>query len=173
VLAALGGLAIMRQGGPIRFHVADGKWFMSVRSFMLELGVGLPLAILNVVALRFTEGQPISWQNPLAAFLDAFQPGIVEEVIYRFALWGLFWLLLPSSLPDRAIWFSGLLAMLIHNYAHFDALFVQSPLVALGMGLVMAIVWGLLPTLLARRQGMESAIAFHWLQDFARFVAGF
>jgi membrane protease YdiL (CAAX protease family) len=74
---------------------------------------------------------------------------------------------------DRAIWTSGVLAMLIHNYSHFDDLFVQSPLVALGMGLVVAIVWGLPEMLLARYKGLESAIAFHWVQDFARFLAGF
>jgi hypothetical protein len=173
MLATLGGLTIMRQGGPIAFHIADGKWRMSAHSFVFGLAVGIPLAVLNVFGLQFTQGQSLSWQNPPAALLDAFQPGIVEEVIYRFALWGLLWLVLRTSLHDRAIWTSGLIAMLVHNYSHFDDLFVQAPLVALGMGLVIAIVWGLPPTLLANYRGMEAAIAFHWIQDVARFLAGF
>ncbi len=54
-----------------------------------------------------------------------------------------------------------------------DDLFLQAPLVALGMGAVLALFWGLPPLILARRRGLESAIAFHWLQDAARFLAGF
>jgi len=41
------------------------------------------------------------------------------------------------------------------------------------MGLAMALIWGLPPTFLAQHRGMESAIAFHWIQDFARFLTGF
>jgi hypothetical protein len=172
-LAALGGLAILRQGGPIPFHAADGNWRETSRGVLQGLAIGLPLAVVNGFALRFTQGQPIQWQNPSAALLDALQPGIVEEVIYRFALWGLLWLILRNSLPEKAVWLSGLLAMLAHNYSHFDDLFLQSPLAALGMGVALALLWGLPPLLLARRRGLESAIAFHWIQDAARFLAGF
>lgn len=38
---------------------------------------------------------------------------------------------------------------------------------------VTAIIWGLPLTLLARFKDLESAIAFHWIQDVARFLAGF
>lgn len=172
-LASLGGLAIMRQGGPVRFHAADSNWREMSRGILLGLAIGLPLALLNVLALQFTQGQPVQWQNPIAALLDALQPGIVEEVIYRFALWGLLWLGLRNSLPKQAIWLSGLLAMLVHNYSHFDDLWIQSPLVALGMGAALALVWGMPPLLLARRRGLEAAIAFHWIQDVARFLTGY
>ena len=97
----------------------------------------------------------------------------MEEVIYRFALWGLLWLALRNDLPTRAVWASGLLATLAHGYAHFDDLFLQSPLTALGVGALIILLWGLPPMLLAHRQGLESAIAFHWIQDVARFVTGF
>lgn len=172
-IAALGGLVIMRQGGPVQFHSATGNLRSAGRGSLIGLAVGLPLAVVNVIALQFTQGQSIQWQNPLAALLDALQPGIVEEVMYRFALWGLLWLVLRHTLPTRATWLSGLLAMLVHNFAHFDDLFLQSPLVALGMGAVLALLWGLPPLILARRRGLESAIAFHWIQDAARFLAGF
>lgn len=135
--------------------------------------VGLPLAVLNAIALQFTQGRSIAWQSPLAALVDAVQPGMVEEVVYRFGLWGLLWLALRRSLPERAGWLSGLLAMLIHNFAHFDELFMEAPLIALGMGLVMGLLWGVPPMVLARRRGLESAVAFHWIQDAARFFAGY
>lgn len=171
--ATLGGLVVMRQGGPVPFQAAMGNWRKSDGAILLGLAIGLPLAIVNVFALRFTQGQALQWQNPSAALLDALQPGIVEEVIYRFALWGLLWLALQNSLAEKAPWFSGLLAMLIHTYSHFDDLFIQSPLMALAMGTALALFWGLPPLLLARRRGLEAAIAFHWIQDVARFWAGY
>lgn len=172
-LAALGGLAIMRQGGPIQFHAANGNWRNVGWGILLGLIVGLPLAILNIFALRSTQGQPLNWQSPIAAFLDALQPAVVEEVVYRFALWGALWLMLRNSLPKQAIWLTGIIAMLVHTYSHFDDLFLQSPLTALGMGALLAVFWGLPPFILARRRGLESAITFHWLQDALRFLAGY
>ncbi|MBN1370418.1 MAG: hypothetical protein JW987_00545 [Anaerolineaceae bacterium] len=172
-VAALGGLVIMRQGGPVPFAAANGEWRKSGRNILFGLAVGLPLAALNVVALQISEGQSIVWQNTFAAMLDAIQPGVVEEVVYRFALWGLLWLALRGSLPKQAVSVAGLLALLIHNYVHFDALLAEAPLVALGMGLVMSLLWGLPLYFLARRRGLEAAMAFHWIQDVARFVAGF
>jgi len=172
-VAALGGLVIMRRVGPVPFPLANADWPSAWRAIFSGLLVGLPLAVLNVFALQLTQGDPVTWQNPLAALLDALQPAVVEEIIYRFALWGLLWLVLHSSLPDQAVWLAGLLAMLAHNFAHFDDLFLSAPLTALGMGAVMALLWGVPPLILARRRGLEAALAFHWIQDVARFLAGF
>lgn len=172
-LATLGGLVIMRQNGPVQFHAANGDWRDTGRGILVGLAVGLPLAVLNVFALQFTQGHSIDWQNPIAALLDALQPAVVEEIIYRFALWGLVWLILQKSLPEQSVWLAGLISLLIHNYSHFDDLFLQSPLIALGIGAVLALFWGLPPLILAHRRGLESAIAFHWIQDVARFLTGF
>lgn len=172
-LATLGGLVIMRQGGPVQIHAANGDWRNTIRGILVGLGIGLPLAIVNIFALQFTQGYPTDWQYLPPALLDALQPGVVEEVIYRFTLWGLLWLALRKSLPKQSVWLAGLLSMLAHNYSHLDDLFRQSPLTALGMGAVLALFWGLPPLILAHRRGLESAIAFHWIQDVARFGAGF
>lgn len=168
-IATLGGLVIMRQNGPVPFHAANGNRRNSTWGLLVGLAVGLPLAVLNIFALQFTQGHPIDWQNPFAAL----QPSVVEEVMYRFAFWGLLWMMLRNSLPKQAIWLAGLISILVHNYSHFDDLFLQSPLVALVMGAILALFWGLPPLFLARRRGLESAIAFHWIQDVARFLAGF
>jgi glycerol-3-phosphate acyltransferase PlsY len=85
----------------------------------------------------------------------------------------LLWWVLQNALPQQAIWLAGLLAMLVHNFSHFDDLFIRSPLMALGMGAVLALIWGLPPLFLAHRRGLESAITFHWIQDVARFLGGF
>lgn len=172
-VATLGGLVILRRGGPVPFPAADGDWRTAGRNVALGLALGLPLALVNTVALVVTQGRGVAWQAPGAAALDALQPGIVEAVVYRFALWGLLWLLLRDAQPARAVRLAGALALLMHTFAHFDDLFVQAPLAALGMGAVMALLWGVPLTVLARRRGLEAAIAFHWLQDVARFAAGF
>lgn len=172
-IATLGGLAIMRQGGPVQFYTANGNWRNMGRGVLAGLVVGLPLAVLNIFAMQATQGQSIHWQNPFAALLDAFQPGVVEEVIYRFALWGLFWLILRGSIPNKAVWLAGFLAALVHGYSHFDDFFLQAPLMGLGMGALLTALWGLPALVLARRRGLESAIAFHWLQDALRFWTGF
>jgi hypothetical protein len=172
-IAMVGGLAIMRQGGCVRVSLVQGDGRKLFASILLGLAIGLPLAILNVFALQFTQDRPITWQSPLAALSDALQPALVEEIVYRFAFLGLLWLLLQRSLPQSAHWQAGLLALCVHNFMHFDDLWIEAPLVALGMGLVMALVWGLPPTILALRRDLESAVAFHWIQDVARFLTGF
>lgn len=171
--AVLGGLVLMRPHGPVEFPAALGNWQKMGRGIIMGLVIGLPLAILNVFALQFTQGQSIQWQNPLAALADALQPGIVEEVIYRFAMWGLLWQWLKSTELKNAAWITGIIAMLIHNFSHFDDLFLEAPFVALGIGAIMALLWGIPPVILARRRGLEAAITFHWIQDVARFWTGF
>ncbi|HRF48879.1 MAG TPA: CPBP family glutamic-type intramembrane protease [Anaerolineales bacterium] len=172
-IALLGGLAVQRRMGPVRLVGADGEGRAMGRAIGIGFLVGLPLAVVNVIALGVTQGRPIVWQSPVAALLDALQPAIVEEAVYRFALWGLLWLSLKRSLPITAIAWAGGLATAIHAFAHVDDLMRQAPLIALGLGTALAVVWGALPAWLARRSGLESAIAFHWVQDAARFLAGY
>ena len=172
-VAMLGGLVIMRRGGPVQVLTSTGLWRKLGHNLLLALAIGIPLALVNVLVLQISQGQPIDWQNPLAGGRDALQPAIVEEVVYRFAFLNLLWLALRTSLPDQAAWLSALLAMLVHNYMHYDELFVQAPLVALGMGLAVLVLWGLPLAYLILRRGLEPAVAFHWIQDVARFVSGF
>jgi hypothetical protein len=173
IVAMLGGLTIMRQGGPVQVSLARGEYRRTLISLFIGLAIGAPLAILNVLALQLTQGQQIAWQSPLAALSDALQPALLEEVVYRFAFLGLVWTLIRRSTSQPANWLAGMLALFVHNFMHFDDLWLQSPLTALGMGLVMALVWGLPPTILALRRDLESAVAFHWIQDAARFLTGF
>ena len=65
------------------------------------------------------------------------------------------------------------MSRLVHNSPHFDDLFLQSPLMAIGMGAVLALFWGLPVLILARRRGLELAIAFRWVQDAGHFLTGF
>lgn len=172
-VAMLGGLAVWRAGGPVRVRAAEGDWRATARSLAFGAAVGLPLAVLNMFANRMTQGRPFDWQSPFAAALDALQPAIYEDVIYRLALIGLVGWLLRRAWPERpAAIIAGVLATLVHAYSHMDDLFLTQPLVALGMGAVMALIWGAPMTWLALRRDLESSVAFHWIQDALRFLAG-
>lgn len=171
-VALLGGIVIMRWGGPVQLCLARGEWRKAVASLLFGAIIGIPLAILNLIANSWTQAQPIVWQNPLAASLDALQPAVLEEAIYRFALLGLIWLFLRHAFPKQAVWIAGLLVILVHSYGHFSELFVQAPIAALGMGALLGLVWGVPLTILACRRDLESAIGFHWTQDALRFWGG-
>lgn len=172
--AALGGLVIMRSGGPVQFRLAAGAWRQALISFTFGAGVGIPLAVLNTFANSWTQGRPFQWQSPLAAAVDALQPAIVEDVLYRLTFLGLLWLVLHRSWSrQQAAWLAGLLSLLVHAYAHFNSEFLTQPLATLVMGGVMGLIWGVPLTVLALRRDLDSSVGFHWMQDFARFWAGF
>ncbi|HRW10691.1 MAG TPA: hypothetical protein P5121_36570 [Caldilineaceae bacterium] len=172
-ITMLGGLVIMHWGGPVRVQLALNGWRRALLGFGFGAAVGVPLAVLNAYANAWTQGQPFVWQSVGAAALDALQPALAEEVITRLALLGILWLILRPFWPERqAIGLAASLALLIHTYGHYSELFVTQPFVALVMGAVMGLIWGLPITVLALRRDIESAIGFHWMQDFARFVVG-
>lgn len=171
-VAALGGIVIMRRGGPVLLRMAAGQWGKAAWGLCLGAVVGIPLAILNLFANSMVQGKTFVWQNPLAAGMDAVQPGIFEEVIYRFALLGILWLILHKEFPRQATWLAGALAIAVHSYSHYTELFVTAPLMAVAMGTVLGIVWGVPLTILAIRRDLESAVGFHWMQDALRFYGG-
>jgi hypothetical protein len=173
-VAALGGLSIARRGGPVQLRLAAGDWRRSAASFVFGVLVGVPLAVLNMFANAWTQGRAFVWQSPLSAALDALQPAVFEEILYRLALLGLIWFVLQRTWPSRqAAWLAGALSLLVHTYVvHFGDEFITQPLPTLATGAVMGLIWGLPLTVLALRRDLDSATGFHWVQDFARFWAG-
>jgi hypothetical protein len=172
-VALWGGLVIMRHGGPVRVSLTQGHWRKAAASLVVGVVIGLPVAILNGYANTLTQHRPFIWQSPVAAALDALQPAVVEEAVYRFAFLGLIWLVLRRGWSEKqASWLAGLLSLSVHSFAHVDDQLVTQPLMALGMGSVMALIWGVPPTILALRRDFESAVSFHWIQDFVRFLGG-
>jgi hypothetical protein len=172
-LVFLGGLTIMRQGGPVRVSLAEGAGRKALRSVGLGIGLGLPLAIVNVLGFMLMQDRPMVLTNPLAAALGALQPAIVEEAFYRLALLGFIWALLRPGWPRQAAPLAAAVSLLTHNYSHFGALFREQPLFALGYGAVVGLVFGLPMTVLALRRDLEAAAGCHWIVDCVRFAAGF
>jgi hypothetical protein len=171
ILAAA--LILMRKDGPVHFELANNEFQRTQRGILLGLLLGIPFAILNAVAFSLMQGQPFALQDPLISALGALQPGFVEEVVYRFTFLSMVWYVLKDYNPKYAIPLAAALALIVHNYAHLSDLFVMQPLFAIVYGAIVCILFGLPPTLLALRKNLECAIAFHWMVDFVRFLAGF
>lgn len=171
-VAVLAGLVVLRRGGPVASRFAGGKWVAGLRSLWFGAAIGLPLAAVNAYANTLTQGRPFELQGSLFALLEALEPGVVEEVVYRFALIGIVWLVLRPHWGGRAAWMSGVFVMLVHSYAHYGNVLLEQPLLYVGFGAVLAIVWGLPLTVLALRRDLESAVGFHWVQDALRFMGG-
>ncbi len=97
----LAGLVVMRQGGPVKVKVVNGNWSGALKSAGAGIIFGLPLAALNTFAFSVMDARPIAWRNPALAGIDALQPGVVEEVIYRLAFLGFIWFFLRQSLAGQ------------------------------------------------------------------------
>lgn len=171
-VALLAGLVVMRRGGPVTLRAARGKWRAALTSLGFGVAVGLPLAALNAYANTLTQGRPFELQASWFPLVQAIEPGVVEEVVYRFALLGIVWLALRPFWGKKAAWLAGVFTLLLHSYAHYGHLLLEQPLVYLGFGAVLAVVWGVPLTFLALKRDLEAATGFHWVQDAVRFMGG-
>lgn len=171
-IALLGGIVAARRGGPVQLRAASGAWKASLAGLGIGASIGLPLAAINAYANTLVQGRPFVWQSSGFPLLEALEPGLVEEIVYRFALLGIVWLLLRPSWGRHAPWLAGGVALLVHTFAHNGELLLANPLMYLGFGTVLALVWGVPTTILALRRDLESAAGFHWVQDALRFLGG-
>lgn len=173
-VALLAGIVAMRRGGPValRFSQPQRGWRAGLQGLGFGAAVGLPLAVVNAYANTLTQGRPFELQRSLVPLLEALEPGVVEEVVYRFALLGLLALLLQPFWGERATWLAGAFALVVHSYAHNGQMLLEQPLMYLAFGAVLALLWGVPLTVLAVRRGLEAAAGFHWVQDAARFLGG-
>lgn len=170
--AALAGLCVMRSGGPVTVRLAGGDWKAALRGLGFGVLAGMPLAAINAYANTWVQNRPFVLQSSVFPLLEALEPGVVEEMVYRFALIGILWMVLLPFWGAKAPWIAGLLALLIHSYAHYGNLLLTNPAMYLIFGAVLALVWGVPMTLLALQRDLESATGFHWVQDAVRFMGG-
>ena len=171
-IALLAGIVVVRRRGPVRLHAASGAWRASLAGLGIGAAIGLPLAVVNAYANTLTQGRPFVWQGSVFPLLEALEPGLVEEIVYRFALLGIVGLLLRPSWGRRAGGLAGAVVLLVHTFAHNGDLLLSDPLMYLAFGSVLAVVWGVPLTILVLRRDLESAAGFHWVQDAARFLGG-
>lgn len=143
------------------------------RSLAFGALVALPLAAVNNLYFYLNAGA-VRFRNVFASAFEALSPAIHEEIIFRFFVLALCLSLLRASPARRPVLAAAIgLAVVPHSLNHLPALFLQSPSMGLAMLAATSLLFGLPMALLQLRRNLESAIAFHWLIDFVRFLFGF
>jgi hypothetical protein len=143
------------------------------KSLVFGVLVAVPLAIINNLYFYLNVGS-IQFQDGLRSALAALSPAIHEEVIFRYFVLGLVFHLIGSSTSRRMALAVGLvLAVVPHSLNHLPDLFLANPLMGLAMLTVTCLLFGLPMGLLQVKRNLETAMAFHWLIDFVRFLFGF
>ncbi len=143
------------------------------RSLIFGVLVAAPLAIINNLYFYLNVGS-IQFQNMLTSAAEALSPAIHEEVIFRYFVLGVvFHLLGFGTSPRMALAVALVLAVVPHSLNHLPELFLANPLMGLAMLTVTCLLFGLPMALLQVKRNLETAMAFHWLIDFVRFLFGF
>lgn len=143
------------------------------RSIVLGIFFAIPLSIVNNLYFYLNTG-PIHWQNVFYSALEALSPAIHEEIIFRFFVLAIVLHLLKGSASPRwAMVIAVFLAVVPHSLNHLPDLFLQNPIMGLVMLTATSLLFGLPMAILQIRKNLETAIAFHWFIDFARFFFGY
>lgn len=167
-------------GGAILFHDLPASpvaalappWATVGRNLAVGIALAVPLALVNNLYFYFTIGGA-RLENVLQAAFAALSPAISEEVIFRYFVLALcFWLLRDSPSRRLVLVAALLLAVAPHSLNHLPDLFLLNGGAAVFLLVATSLLFGLPMALLQLKRGLESAIAFHWLIDFARFALG-
>ena len=144
-----------------------------LRNLGFGLLIAVPLAVVNNLFFFLQKGEP-QFQNFLTSAGEALSPGIHEEAIYRYFVLALCFTLLQNSSRRRLAWITAItLAVVPHSLLHLPDLFLENPLMGVGMLAGTSLFFGLPMALLQVKRSFESAVSFHWFIDFARFLFGY
>jgi len=143
------------------------------KSIGLGILFALPLVVVNNLYFYLNAGS-VHFQNLFASAFEALSPAIHEEIVFRFFVLALVLRLLQSSASRRWGTVAAIfLAVVPHSLNHLPVLFLENPLMGLFLLTATSLLFGLPMALLQIRRNLETAIAFHWFIDFARFLFGF
>lgn len=143
------------------------------KSVFFGMLVALPLAVINNLYFYMNEGR-IQFQSLFTSAFAALSPAIHEEIIFRFFVLAFCLHLLKSSTARRWVMVLAVcISVIPHSLNHLPDLFLDNPVMGLFMLTVTSLLFGLPMALLQIKRNLESAIAFHWFIDFARFLFGF
>lgn len=144
-----------------------------LRSVLFGVAAALPLAAINNLFFFITSGN-IVFTDGLRSALMALSPGISEEIIFRYFIIALcgHWLQ-SDSRQGLGFWAMILLTVVPHSLNHLPDLFLTDPAMAVFMLAATCFLFGLPMALLQAKKNLETAIAFHWFIDFARFLFGY
>lgn len=138
--------------------------------------VGIIPAILNLIEFYIQDGYKFpefSLSRFLPGAMGAFQPGISEEIVFRFFLYAFILNAFKGEIPTTksASILIYVLLILPHSFMHYPPLdFINNPLLTTLNLVYMSCVFGIPAVWLLKHKTLYSAIAFHWFVDFIRFA---
>ena len=160
----------LERGKIPAFQLPLGRLGKSLAFGML---VAIPLALVNNLYFYASQGV-FRLQNVFYSAFEALRPAIYEEIVFRFFVLALCFYLLRSSRSPRLVSLVALvLAVVPHSLNHLPDLFLENPMMGLAMLVATSLLFGLPMAVLQIKKNLETAVAFHWLIDFARFLFGF
>ena len=144
-----------------------------IRSLLFGIVIAIPLAVVNNLFFYFNAGQ-VTFRNGFVSALLALSPGISEEIVFRYFIIALCanWLQ-SASKQGLGFWALIFLAVVPHSLNHLPDLFLTNPAMAVFMLIATCLLFGLPMAVLQVKKNLETAIAFHWFIDFARFLFGY
>lgn len=188
ILAILAGLVTPRIGLVTFFSFISASRIFELRpqqrievlkrpylaSIGLGLGVGLALGFFN---LFLSSGQSFQFQLSFYAFLVSLNPGIHEEIAYRFFLYSFSIYLLGGEINSRKerVWVY-VLMILPHVLLHFPDQLFMNGIFTLDLGnlvggiLILSTLFGLPFALLMIKRDLTSSMLAHTVVDFIRFI---
>jgi hypothetical protein len=173
LLTFLAGAALFNAGAAPRVAAFSGAPWLVARRLLFGMALAVPLAVVNNLYFYLN--------NPAAQFRGVFEaagaalnPGIAEEVMYRYFILALVLWALRGAANGRVVTAAALfLAVVPHSLNHLPDLFLQNPLMGLMMLTATSLLFGLPMAWLAFKRSLETAVGFHWFIDFVRFWFGF
>jgi hypothetical protein len=142
-----------------------------------NLGIGvlaaIPLVVVNNLYFYLQNGVA-HFQSIWISAVEALRPGIHEEAIYRYFVLAVCLYALEGSQHPRLVSATAVaLAVVPHSLLHLPDLFLDNPIMGIVMLAATSLLFGLPMALLQLKRSFESAVAFHWFIDFARFLFGY
>ncbi|WP_027624443.1 CPBP family intramembrane glutamic endopeptidase [Clostridium lundense] len=157
----------------IKSSLVESKFKKAILSLVLGALISMPLAIINFFYFKNTTGY-LNWQNPITSAFLALQPGIAEEIVFRFFIMNVFITILSKHVDKKhTIAISMFLGVVPHSLCHFSQLWIVNPISAIVMLMLTSLLFGLPMAYLQYKRDLETAISFHWCIDFIRFLGGF
>lgn len=173
MLALGAGFALLPKDRRVQIAALDQSPRAVVQPVVLGVVLGLPASVANVAYFALT-GASLDWQNPLTSALWSLQPSVYEEIAFRFLIINLCVFLLEGRLSRSAVRNVALfMAVVPHAILHYTEMLVYDTGMAVLMIAIISLIFGLPAAYLQWRRNLESAMGYHWITDFLRFLAGF
>jgi hypothetical protein len=172
-LTFMGGVVLFKDLEISRVSAFQGPLRKIGGGLLFGIVVSVPLAVMNNLYFYMTSGAP-QFQNVFRSGFAALSPAISEESIFRFFVLAFCLAMLKSSEHQRlAVATAIFLAVVPHSLNHLPDLFLTNAPMGLLLLAVTSLLFGLPMALLQLKRNFETAVAFHWFIDFARFLFGY